>query len=109
MDRGSPDAFEGPNRGPLRDRSGCSPVEAGAGNGKDRSMNPHTPHPGEGPASADRPATDRSHPELPESELPEPEPPATDLPHTERSVTDLPHTERPDPELPGTGQPAPAF
>ena len=72
-------------------------------------MNPHTPHPDEGPASADRPATDRSHPELPESELPEPEPPATDLPHTERSVTDLPHTERPDPDLPGSGQPAPAF
>lgn len=67
-------------------------------------MNPHTPHPDEGPASADRPATDLSHPELPESELPEPE-----RTEPERPAADLPHTERPDPDLPGTGQPAPAF
>ena len=41
-------------------------------------MNPHTPHPDESPASADRPATDK------------------------------PDTERPGTELPGTGQPAAA-
>jgi phage shock protein PspC (stress-responsive transcriptional regulator) len=67
-------------------------------------MNPHTPHPDEDPASADRLATDRSHPELPDVERP----------HTERPDAELPYTERPDPEvpgteLPGTAQPAPAF
>ncbi|MCI9871584.1 PspC domain-containing protein [Arthrobacter humicola] len=67
-------------------------------------MNPHTPHPDEGPASADRPATDLSRPELPESDLPEPE-----RTEPERPAADLPHTERSVPELPGTGQPAPAF
>lgn len=67
-------------------------------------MNPHTPHPDEGTASADRPATDRSHPELPEPELPEPE-----LPNLERPNLERPATELPDPELPGRGQPAPAF
>ncbi|MGO4804057.1 PspC domain-containing protein [Arthrobacter sp. 2MCAF15] len=46
-------------------------------------MNPHTPHPDEGPASADRPATDN--------------------PDTER-----PGTEHPDTEVSGTGQPASA-
>ena len=67
-------------------------------------MNPHTPHPDEGPASADRPATDPSHPELPE-----PEAPAAELPEPEVSGTELPHPELPEPELPGTSQPAPAF
>ncbi|SDL49219.1 PspC domain-containing protein [Arthrobacter sp. ok362] len=54
-------------------------------------MNPHTPHPDEGQASADRPATDRLDPEHPDSERPDPE---------------RPDTEGPDTERPGTAQPA---
>ena len=47
-------------------------------------MNPHTPHPDEGRASADRPATDRPAPNFQTGtsrpERPEPERPAADLP-----------------------------
>jgi phage shock protein PspC (stress-responsive transcriptional regulator) len=67
-------------------------------------MNPHSPHPDEDPASADRPATDRSHPELPDVERPHTERPDAELPGTE-----LPGTEVPGTEVPGTDQPAPAF
>ncbi len=59
-------------------------------------MNPHTPHPDEGQASADRPATDRPHAERPDAERPD----------TERPDTERPDAERPDSELPDTDQPA---
>ena len=95
---GFPGRVWGPNRGSLRDRSGCSPVEPGAGNGKDRSMNPQTPHPDESPASADRPATDQ-----PDTDRPGTESSSTGLPGTERSAT-----ERPGTGVPGAGQPAAA-
>lgn len=61
-------------------------------------MNPHTPHPDEGQASADRPATDRPSAEFPDTERPDPELPDSKAPDSELD------TELPDTELPGTGQ-----
>ncbi|BCW72360.1 PspC domain-containing protein [Arthrobacter sp. NicSoilB8] len=48
-------------------------------------MNPHTPHPDEGPASADRPQTDRSDPDLPDAGQTAP-----DLPDAGQTARDLP-------------------
>ena len=55
-------------------------------------MNPHTPHPDEGPASADRPQTDRPDPDSPDANQPAP---------------DFPDANQPAPGPSGSGQPAP--
>ncbi len=53
-------------------------------------MNPHTPHPDEGPASADRPATDGPSAERPDTEALDTERPDAEAPDTERSATSQP-------------------
>lgn len=65
-------------------------------------MNPHTPHPDEGQASAGRPATDRPDAELPASGRPTPDLPGTDVPAADQASPDTPAADLPA-AAPGAG------
>src|SRR5215218_3574454 len=62
---GLPGPCSGLNRGPLRDRSGCPPVERKRRGRKDRGMNSQTPTPDDGHPTEPLPERDNAHPTEP--------------------------------------------